>query len=150
MNRSISWTPGKKRAQTYLPSQISLLRCNTGKSREYDKQACKDKSYPLDVCYCESQDERPDHAKNELEVSIDDVCEDGVILGVCTAHYRGKLPSGPMFVNTTPLPLMNCKALLTFSAFWTRIRGAWLYLPSDVWDMISYKRTNISLLHNSA
>lgn len=32
-------------------------------------------------------------------------------------------PSGPMFVKTTPLPLMNCKAVLTFSAFCTRMRG---------------------------
>ena len=28
----------------------------------------------LNVCYCESQDQRPDHAENELEISIHYVC----------------------------------------------------------------------------
>ena len=41
-------------------------------------------------------------------------------------------PSGPIFVSFTPRESINSRALLTFSAFWTRIRGALLYRPKDV------------------
>ena len=46
-------------------------------------------------------------------------------------ELRKNTPSGPMFVSFTPRDVMNSRALLTFSAFWTRMRGALLYLPND-------------------
>jgi hypothetical protein len=41
-------------------------------------------------------------------------------------------PSGPIFVSLTPLLVMKSRARVAFSAFWTRIRGFLLYLPSEV------------------
>ena len=41
-------------------------------------------------------------------------------------------PSGPMLVSLTPRDWMKSKALVTFSAFWTRIRGFLLYRPKVV------------------
>ena len=40
-------------------------------------------------------------------------------------------PSGSMLVSFTPREKMNSRALLTFSAFWTRIRGFLLYRPRE-------------------
>lgn len=40
-------------------------------------------------------------------------------------------PSGPMLVSLTPREVMNSRALFTFSAFCTRIRGVLLYRPRE-------------------
>jgi hypothetical protein len=68
-----------------------------------------------DICDCESKNESPYHAKNELQVSVDDICE-------CESYNRedmtgSSLPSGPILVSFTPLEFINSNALLTFSAF---------------------------------
>lgn len=59
---------------------------------------------------------------------------------------RGKQPSGPIFVSLTPRELMNSNALLTFSAFWIRIRGALLYRPREVSPICESDRENTRVI----
>jgi hypothetical protein len=58
--------------------------------------------------------------------------------------FRLNQPSAPIFVNATPLNLINSKALFTFSTFWILILGFLLYLPNGVSPIISYRDIRIS------
>ena len=50
----------------------------------------------------------------------------GIIREVGQNEKPADAPSGPMLVSLTPLEVINSRALFTFSAFWTRMRGALL------------------------
>ena len=49
-----------------------------------------------------------------------------------TERDEENVPSGPMLVNLTPRDVINSKAMFTFSAFWTLIRGFLLYRPREI------------------
>ena len=68
------------------------------------------------------------------------------IISRISVIFPSIISSGPMLVSLTPRDVINSRALFTFSAFCTLIRGFLLYLPREVSPVWNYSIRKVILV----